>query len=79
MYQPRAGNAGTSIANTVAVTPWNMNPTPIHMASVHGGAVVEVAEGEVAQHDRQCAGDEKRHATARGHTHSERSDGLSDP
>jgi hypothetical protein len=38
MYQPRAGNAGTSIANTVAVTAWSMSPTPIHMASIHTAA-----------------------------------------
>src|SRR3954454_17452790 len=38
MYQPRAGNSGTSIANTVAVTPWNMNPTPIHVANSHTAA-----------------------------------------
>ena len=37
-YQPRSGSAGTSIANAVAVTPWNMNPTPIHMASIHTAA-----------------------------------------
>jgi len=51
-YQPRSGSAGTSIANAVAVTPWNMksnaDPSGQHP---HGGAVVEVAEGEVAQHD----------------------------
>ena len=37
-YQPRSGSAGTSIANAVVVTPWNMNPTPIHMASIHTAA-----------------------------------------
>jgi len=45
----------------------------------HGGAVVEVAEGEVAQHDRQSAADEIQDASGRGHIDGERSDGLSDP